>query len=111
VYSAPRLQDIISKWPSQWPGRPLIISEFAPGGVGPQERPLGFQQQWQVIRSRPDVVLGGLAYTWATNGPEDLDRVFGLVDSNGVPTDGALAAVSAAYLSDSSAIADLPGGQ
>jgi hypothetical protein len=66
------------------------------------ERPLGFQQQWQVIRSNPGVVLGGLAYTWATNGPEDLDRVFGLVDPNGVPTDGALAALSAAYLADTS---------
>ena len=102
VYSAGRLQDIISKWPSVWPGHALLISEYAPGGVGPMERPLGFQQQWQVIRSNPGVVLGGLAYTWATNGPEDLDRVFGLVDPNGVPTDGALAALSAAYLADTS---------
>jgi hypothetical protein len=100
VYSAGRLQDIISAWPTEWPGHALLISEYAPGGVGPAERPLGFQQQWQVIRSRPDVVLGGLAYTWATNGPEDLDRVFGLVDANGVPTDGALAALSGAYLAD-----------
>jgi Voltage gated chloride channel/CBS domain len=43
-------------------------------------RPTGFQQEWSVIQSRSDVVLGGLAYTWATNGPEGLDRVFGLVD-------------------------------
>jgi hypothetical protein len=64
------------------------------------DRPLAFQQQWQVIRSRRDVVLGGLAYTWATNGPEDLDRIFGLVDPNGVPTDGGLAALSAVYLSE-----------
>jgi hypothetical protein len=46
------------------------------------------------------IVLRGLAYTWATNGPEDLDRVFGLVDPQAVPTDGALAALSASYLSD-----------
>jgi hypothetical protein len=45
-------------------------------------------------------VLGGLAYTWATNGPEELDRVFGLVDADGKATDGALAALSGAYLSD-----------
>jgi Glycosyl hydrolases family 2, TIM barrel domain len=108
VYSTARLQQIVSSWPNQWPGRPLLISEFAPGGVGPAERPLGFQQQWNVIRSRPDVVLGGLAYTWATNGPEDLDRVFGLVDPNGVPTDGALAALSAVYQSDGTAMADTP---
>ncbi len=64
-----------------------------------------------MIRSRPDVVLGGLAYTWATNGPEDLDRVFGLVDPNGVPTDGALAALSSAYLADGGLVADTPTGQ
>ena len=80
VYSTARLQDIVARWPAQWPGRQLVISEYAPGGMSPVDRPLGFQQEWQIISSRPDVVLGGLAYTWATNGPEDLDRVFGLVD-------------------------------
>jgi hypothetical protein len=105
VYSAARLQQVISNWPNQWPGRPLLISEFAPGGMGPADRPLAFQQDWQIIRSRPDVVLGGLAYTWATNGPEDLDRVFGLVDPSGVPADGALAALSAAYISETRAAA------
>ena len=98
VYTAAQMQEVISNWPNQWPGRPLLISEFAPGGLGPAQRPLGFQQLWGLIRSRPGVVLGGLAYTWATNGPEDLDRVFGLVDPNGVPTDGALAALSTDYL-------------
>ncbi|HEY0583588.1 MAG TPA: glycoside hydrolase family 2 TIM barrel-domain containing protein, partial [Chloroflexota bacterium] len=93
VYSTARLQQIVTRWPAQWPGRPLVISEFAPGGVGPAERPLGFQQQWAMIRARSATVLGGLAYTWATNGPEDLDRVFGLVDASGAPTDGALAAL------------------
>jgi hypothetical protein len=100
VYSAARLQQIIAGWPVQWPGQALLISEFAPGGMSPSDRPLGFRQQWDVIRSRPDVVLGGLAYTWATNGPEDLDRVFGLVDPNGVPTDGGLTALSGVYQSD-----------
>jgi hypothetical protein len=100
VYTQARLQQIVTNWPSQWLDGPLIISEFAPGGVGPAERPVGFQQDWAVIRSRPGIVLGGLAYTWATNGPEDLDRVFGLVDPQAVPTDGALAALSASYLTD-----------
>ena len=110
VYSAARLQQVISSWPVQWPGQALLISEFAPGGMSPTDRPLGFQQQWDVIHSRPDVVLGGLAYTWATNGPEDLDRVFGLVDPNGVPTDGGLAALSAVYLSDTRLAQDSGGG-
>jgi beta-galactosidase/beta-glucuronidase len=108
VYSTPRLQQIVSQWPAQWPGRALLISEYAPGGVGPAERALGFQQQWSIIRSRPDVLLGGMAYTWATNGPEDLDRVFGLVDPHGTPTDGALAALSSAYLNDAVAEAATP---
>jgi hypothetical protein len=110
VYTAARLRDVISNWPNQWPGRPLLISEFAPGGMSPADRPLGFQQLWGVIRSRRDRVLGGMAYVWATNGPEDLDRTFGLVDPNGVPTDGALAALSADYLTDAQVMADTPGG-
>ena len=100
VYSLTRLQQIVTSWPSQWLDGPLVVSEFAPGGVGPAERPSGYQQDWEVIRSRPDIVLGGLAYTWATNGPEDLDRLFGLVDPQAVPTDGSLAALATSYLSD-----------
>jgi hypothetical protein len=100
VYSPNRLQEVIARWPAQWIGGPLVISEYAPGGAGPTDRPLGFQQDWAIIRSRPDLVLGGLAYTWSTNGPEELDRVFGLVDADGKATDGALAALSNAYLSD-----------
>ena len=98
VYSSSRLQEIIARWPAQWIGGPLLISEFGPGGAGRADRPVGYQQDWTIIRARADVVLGGLAYTWATNGPEELDRVFGLVDQNAVPTDGALAALSAAYV-------------
>ena len=99
VYSAMRLEQIVGGWPAQWPGHALLISEYAPGGMSPADRPLGFQHQWAQIMTRPGVVLGGLAYTWATNGPEDLDRVFGLVDPSGAPTDGALAAISSEYLS------------
>jgi hypothetical protein len=100
VYSQARLQQIVSAWPSQWLDGPLVISEFAPAGVGPGQRPIGFEQAWAIIRSCPDVVLDGLAYTWATNGPEDLDRVFGLVDAQAVPTDGSLTALSASYVAD-----------
>jgi hypothetical protein len=100
VYSARRLQDVVGAWPAQWPGRPMLVSEFAPAGMAPNDRPLGFMRDWATIRSRPDVVLGGLAYTWSTVGPEELDRVFGLVNPDGVATDGALDALSAAYTSD-----------
>jgi Glycosyl hydrolases family 2, TIM barrel domain len=108
VYAARRLQEIVSAWPAQWISGPLVISEFAPGGVGPAERPLGFQLDWTTLRQRPEAVLGGLAYTWATNGPEQLDRVFGLVDPRGAPVDEALAALSSLYQADQAA-AQQPG--
>jgi hypothetical protein len=55
VYAQARLQQIDTNWPSQWLDGPLIISEFAPSGVGPAERPIGFQQDWAIIRSRPGI--------------------------------------------------------
>jgi hypothetical protein len=100
VYSETRLDEIIARWPSQWIGGPLVISEFAPAGRGPDARALGYQQDWQHLRVRPGIVLGGLAYTWATNGPEDLDRVFGLVGADGKPCDTALSGLAIAYLND-----------
>jgi hypothetical protein len=100
VYSDIRLEQIAGQWSKHGIGGPLLISEFAPAGQGPDDRALGYRQDWQRIRARPDVVLGGLAYAWATNGPEDLDRVFGLVDASGLPRDGALSALSDAYLAD-----------
>ena len=30
VYTSQQLQGVISAWPAQWPGHPLLISEFAP---------------------------------------------------------------------------------
>ena len=103
VYSEARLQDIVGRWPQQWIGGPLVISEFAPTGRDADARALGYAQDWQRIRARPDVVLGGLAYTWSTNGPEDLDRVFGLVDAAAAPLDGSLSRLAATYLNDRNA--------
>jgi hypothetical protein len=100
VYSIARLEQIIATWPAPWVGGPLVISEFAPAGRGPDERALGYREDWRRIRARPGMVLGGLAYTWAANGPEELDRVFGLVDANGVAFDSALAGLGAAFLND-----------
>jgi hypothetical protein len=100
VYSRARLEEIIAKWPSQWIGGPLVISEFAPAGRGPEARALGYAEDWQRIRTRPGLVLGGLAYAWGTNGPEELDRVFGLVDANGNPPDAALAGLAIAFRKD-----------
>jgi hypothetical protein len=69
------------------------VSEFSPGGVSPAERPGKLGWFWSVIRSKPEMVLGGVVYTWATEGPEDLDRIFGLTDPEGNPVDGSVAAL------------------
>jgi hypothetical protein len=92
AYTA-RLQEVIDNWPQQGVDAPLLVSEFSPGGVSPSERPGKLGWFWSVIRSRPDMVLGGVVYTWATEGPEDLDRIFGLTDPEGTPVDGSVAAL------------------
>jgi hypothetical protein len=99
VYT-PRLAEILAGWPNQGLDVPLLVAEFSPGGVGPAERPHGLQAMWQTIRSYPDWVIGGVPYTWTTDGPEELDRVFGLVDDQGAPRDGSLAAIGEMYAQD-----------
>ena len=42
---------------------------------------------WGDIRRHPEWVLGGAVYAWTRNGPEGVDRNFGLTD-DGVPVDG-----------------------
>jgi hypothetical protein len=42
---------------------------------------------WQSIRKHPGWVLGGAVYAWTRNGPEGVDRNFGLTD-DGTPVDG-----------------------
>ncbi len=108
VYSPSRLRQIMDNWPGHGLSGPLLISEFAPVGGGPAGRALGYAQEWQQIRTDPGFVLGGLAYAWATNGPEQLDRVFGLVDPSGAPCDAALAELSSLYQKDAQAAGPSP---
>jgi hypothetical protein len=88
-----RLATVIDNWPNQGVDAPLLVSEFSPGGVGPADRPGMFGWYWSTIRAHPKMVLGGVVYTWATQGPEDLDRVFGLTDPDGNPVDGSVEAL------------------
>jgi hypothetical protein len=88
-----RLADVIDRWPGQGVDAPLLVSEFSPGGSGAAERPSMFGWYWSTIRAHPKRVLGGVVYTWTTQGPEDLDRVFGLTDASGAPVDGSTAAL------------------
>jgi hypothetical protein len=96
VYS-PRLDEILRDWPRQGLDVPLLVSEYSPGGTGPRDRPDGLRAMWGTIRTYPDWVIGGAVYTWTTEGPEELDRIFGLVDASGRPRDGTLAAVAEVY--------------
>ncbi|MCC7370653.1 MAG: hypothetical protein IT306_19695 [Chloroflexi bacterium] len=93
----PRLAEILTSWPHQGWDTPLLVSEFAPGGMSPADRPQGLREMWKMVRGANGWVLGGSVYAWTTDGPEEVDRVFGLVDGAGKPVDGAFAAISAVY--------------
>jgi hypothetical protein len=81
------LGDIVDRWPSSGLDSPLWVSEFAPGGMAVPDRPDGFATMWGYVTRHPDWVLGGAVYAWTRNGPEGVDRDFGLTD-DGVPVDG-----------------------
>jgi hypothetical protein len=81
------LSQIVDNWPSSGLGGPLWVSEFAPGTMAVPDRPDGFRAMWGMIRRHPEYVLGGAVYAWTRNGPEGVDRNFGLTD-DGVPVDG-----------------------
>ena len=81
------LAQIVDNWPSSGMDTALWVSEFAPGTLPVPDRPDGFRAMWSVVRSHPEWVLGGAVYAWTRNGPEGVDRNFGLTD-DGVPVDG-----------------------
>lgn len=81
------LSDIVDAWPTMGMPGPMWVSEFAPGTMAVPDRPDGFRTMWGYIRRHPEWVLGGAVYAWTRNGPEGVDRNFGLTD-DGVPVDG-----------------------
>jgi hypothetical protein len=81
------LGDIVDHWNQLGMPTALWVSEFAPGGMAVPDRPDGFATMWGYIRRNPDWVLGGAVYAWTRNGPEGVDRNFGLTD-DGMPVDG-----------------------
>ncbi len=83
----PYLDKIVNNWNQYGMPTALWVSEFAPGTMAVPDRPDGFATMWGYIRSQPDWVLGGAVYAWTRNGPEAVDRTFGLTD-DGVPVDG-----------------------
>ena len=108
-----RLAEVIANWPSLGLDNPLLVSEFGPGGAGPGDRPQGYRELWKIIRAQPRYVLGGAPYVWTTEGPEEADRIFGLVDAGGRPVDGSLSMIGRLYRGEaavdtSSTAADTP---
>jgi hypothetical protein len=81
------LSQILENWPASGIDTALWVSEFAPGTMAVPDRPQGFVDMWATIRSHPRWVLGGAVYAWTRNGPEGVDRNFGLTD-DGVAVDG-----------------------
>jgi hypothetical protein len=96
----PRLPEILDGWPDRLIPTSLLVSEYAPLNASRGERADRFRELWGAIRARPSFVLGGAVYVWSTDGPEEVDRAFGLVDANGEPVDDALDAISALYHAD-----------
>ena len=96
----PRLPEILDTWPERGIPTSLLVSEYAPLNAPHGERADRFRALWAAIRARPDFVLGGAVYVWSIDGPEEVDRAFGLVDASGAPVDDALDTISALYLAD-----------
>lgn len=86
LYTA-RLPEVLEHWPGFGLDSAVLVSEFAPG---PEDRPQGYMDHWASIRSHPNRVIGGAIYVWFAEGPEDVDRIYGLVDPEGRPVDGSL---------------------
>lgn len=95
-----RIDRVLTEWQSRAPDLPLVVTEFAPNGLSPGDRPRGLVKMWRAIRSHPSNVLGGVVYAWSTAGPEPLDRLFGLVNANGQPVDGSLDAIANEFRND-----------
>jgi beta-galactosidase/beta-glucuronidase len=90
----PRIVSVLDEWPSRGFDTPLLISEFAPG---PESRPGGYRDFWSVIRGHANIVLGGAVYVWFAEGPEAIDRVYGLIGPDDQPVDGSLQVIQDAY--------------
>lgn len=96
----PRLAEMLDTWPDRQIPTAVLVSELAPLNAPRGERADLFREIWHTIRARPGLVLGGAVYVWSTDGPEEVDRAFGLVDASGEPVDDALAAIAALYHHD-----------
>jgi hypothetical protein len=91
-----RMKDALTAWPNRSFDVPLVVSEFAPAGVGRGERAAGYWKMWDIVRARPELVLGAAPYVWNAEGPEPVDRLFGLT-IEAKPVDSTLNTLSELY--------------
>lgn len=96
----PRLGQILDDWPGQGIDAPILVSEYGMLGAERGARAEPLRNLWSTIRARSRYVLGGAAYVWYADGPEEVDQQFGLVDPYGEPVDDALDAIRELYLAD-----------
>lgn len=87
-------------------GIAMLVSEFGPFNSPPSERPLDYADIWDVVAQISD--LGGLVYVFGPDQPNPqvakpydlrtlLPSQYSLVDMNGNPVDGSLAALTAQW--------------
>lgn len=95
-----RIGQILSDWPEHGLDLPVVVSEFAPVGLQDDERAAGYAEMWRTLRSYPPYVFGGLAYVWTTEGPEPVDREFGLLYGNDVAVDDSFNQLTDEFLLD-----------
>jgi hypothetical protein len=92
-----RLKTVLDEWPEHGFDVPVMVSEFAPAGLRRDDRPAGFRAMWDTLTAKPELVLGAAPYVWMTEGPEAVDRLFGMVDADSRPVDGTLEALREIY--------------
>jgi hypothetical protein len=97
-----RLESALARGQARSLGQPLLISEFGPVGLRGIGRAAVYSQLWKIISANRGLVIGGCAYVWTTEGPEPLDRTFGLTDARGAPVDSSLSTLAALFGSDES---------
>jgi hypothetical protein len=96
-FYTPRIDEALADWSEIGFDVPVMISEFAPAGASPMTRPAGWRDLWGRVMKHEPLVLGVAPYAWTTDGPEAVDRIFGLTDAGGRPVDGSLAQIQRLY--------------
>ncbi|MDO8691533.1 MAG: glycoside hydrolase family 2 TIM barrel-domain containing protein [Dehalococcoidia bacterium] len=92
-----RICEALPDWPKKGMDLPILVSEFAPSGLSPEDRPKGYLHMLQCISKAYPTVLGAFPYVWTTEGPEAIDRTMGLVGADGQPVDRSLWAIGKAF--------------